>query len=95
MKSLLPKGTTMKFKEQARLFKARRLKKKFTQRELAKKLHVHTQLVSNWERGVCEVPWAKLKRTCAVLEVDRDEVQESKLADNATIVLMKIKKNIG
>lgn len=62
----------MNFMNQAKVYKTKRLEAKLTQQDLADKLDIHPQIISNWERGVCEIPKARLRTACKILGVDLD-----------------------
>lgn len=56
-----------------------RVKKGLTQAQLAKKLKIHTQFVSNIERGACGVPRKRLKKWIKEVGADSIAVLEYEL----------------
>ena len=80
--------------------KNRRLTVGLTQAELAQELKVHTQFVSNWERGTCAPPSHCFHQALDILEADRQKivkimVQDSKIAIEAKIFKKKKKGSAG
>lgn len=72
--------------------KERRLAVGLTQAELSKKLKVHVQFVSNWERGACAPPSHCFQQALEVLEVDRDKVVKFMILDSKLIIEAKVFK---
>lgn len=70
-----------------------RLKHGLTQAELAKKLgDVHTQFVSNWERGLCAPPthvMGKLSKILTPSTWDRNQLREAVLDDSGRAALKR------
>jgi transcriptional regulator with XRE-family HTH domain len=58
----------MRFQNVGRYLKQLRLDANITQRDLASKLGMNSQFVSNWERELCAPPDAKLKAISKVLK---------------------------
>lgn len=56
--------------------KEKRLSLGFTQNEIAKKLKVHIQFVSNWERGVCPPPSHCLQKLFDLVNADRRKIAD-------------------
>ena len=52
---------------------ALRIKAGLTQIELSKKINVHPQFVSNWERGTCMPPKHCLKQMAKALKISNDD----------------------
>lgn len=62
--------------------KEKRLKKNHTQVSLASELKgIHTQFISNWERGLCAPPSHSFDRLISVLKLNRAELVEAMMAD--------------
>lgn len=79
------------FFELGQYLKEKRLSAGFTQAELAAKLgDVHTQFVSNWERGMCAPPNHCFQKLIAVLDLNRDKLVKVMLADSKKIIADKI-----
>lgn len=57
----MKKGQSKKFISVKAYFKLIREQNELTQQELADKLKIHVQYVSNWERGECLPPAKQLK----------------------------------
>lgn len=64
-----------KFINQGRMFLEARKKAGLTQQELADKLNLHSQFVSNWERGLCGVPKGQIKKTVRILKLTRADFE--------------------
>lgn len=80
------------FHYQGILFRDARSKSGLTQAELAKKVNVHSQFVSNWERGLCGVPEAELRSVIRVLKIPRHSLQVALELDALSIINLKINK---
>lgn len=65
----------------AKIIKGRRTELKLSQAELAKKLGVHTQFISNIERSKCLVPAKKIKKLCRILALPSQDLIEAILMD--------------
>lgn len=61
-------------KQLGNYLRQRRFEQGITQQELAKKVGVRSQLVSNWERGKCVPPAHVLKRMIQVQKIDPQEL---------------------
>ena len=73
--------------------KAKRVEAGMSQPALANKLgDVHSQFVSNWERGLCAPPSHSFQRLISVLELNRDELVKVMVADYQAEVELKIYK---
>lgn len=66
---------------QAAYLKKRRIALDMTQRELAEKVGVHIQYVSNWECGKCGPPSAKFKKVVSVLKLKFGDLSRAILSD--------------
>ncbi len=73
--------------------KEKRVEAGLTQPALAEKLgEVHSQFVSNWERGLCAPPSHAFQRLISVLSLSRDELVKVMVADYQTEVEYKVFK---
>lgn len=54
-----------------------RNKKGLTQREIARKLGVHVQFVSNWERSKSKIPMKYAKKMASILGTNVDSIYTS------------------
>lgn len=81
------------FQNLGNYLKERRIRVGLTQLELSQELKVHTQFVSNWERGTCAPPSHCFQRALEVLEVDKDKVVKLMVLDSKLIIEAKIFKN--
>lgn len=79
------------FFELGQYLKEKRVSSGFTQAELAGKLgDVHTQFVSNWERGMCAPPNHCFQQLISVLDLNRDKLVKVMLADSKKIISKKV-----
>lgn len=79
------------FLELGHYLKEKRLSSGFTQTELATQLgNVHTQFVSNWERGLCSPPNHCFQKLIEVLQLNRDKLVKVMLADSKKIIAEKV-----
>lgn len=86
----------VEFANLGQYLKEKRVKAKFTQTELAEKLgSVHTQFVSNWERGLCAPPSHCFHDLIGVLKLNKVDLVEAMLEDSKKIIESKVynKKN--
>lgn len=75
----------------SRFLKLKRLKAGLTQADLAKQLNgIHSQFVSNWERGVCAPPNNSLPKMITVLRINREELVELMVADSRIAIEEKV-----
>jgi transcriptional regulator with XRE-family HTH domain len=71
----------------------KRIDSGLTQAELASKVgDVHTQFVSNWERGLCAPPGHSLQRIIDILKLNRDHLIGVMLEDSRVEIMSKIYK---
>lgn len=68
-----------------------RIKKGMTQAELAKKLKIHVQFVSNIERGSCGVPRKRLKRWVKLVGAEPYQVWQCEIE----VFSYRIQKDLG
>ncbi|MEZ0390715.1 MAG: helix-turn-helix domain-containing protein [Pseudobdellovibrionaceae bacterium] len=65
----------------------------YTQVELAEKLgDIHSQFVSNWERGLCAPPGHSLPRLVDILKLSRERLVEVMVQDSRAGIMAKIYK---
>lgn len=71
----------------------KRIDSGYTQAELASRVgDIHTQFVSNWERGLCAPPNHSLQKIIDILRLNRDKLIEVMLEDSRTEIVSKIYK---
>lgn len=56
----------------AKYITEKRIEAGLTQTQAAKKLGMHSQLISNWERGRCFVPLKRMKAVAKIYKTDLD-----------------------
>lgn len=73
--------------------KDKRIEQTLTQRELATALSdVHTQFVSNWERGLCAPPSHCLQNLIELLKIKREELVDVMLEDSKAVIEARVYK---
>ena len=73
----------MTFKNLGNYLKIKRVELGLTQKGLAEKLEgVHSQFVSNWERGLCAPPSHSFEDVIRILKLDRKILVEVMLKDS-------------
>lgn len=61
-----------------KILKQKRVQKGFTQEELGFIIgNVHSQYVSNWERGICAPPENKKSSLTKILNLDKKEIEKA------------------
>ncbi len=81
------------YKKLGEFLKEKRVDAGLTQPALAQKLgEVHSQFVSNWERGLCAPPSHAFQRLISVLSLNRDELVKVMVADYQSEVEFKVFK---
>lgn len=80
------------FKNLGKYLKEKRINAGYTQSELAEKLKVHVQFVSNWERGICAPPSHCFQQALDLLKADRKKIVTAMLLDSKKIIEAKILK---
>lgn len=80
------------FQNLGNYLKERRMALGMTQAKLSKKLKVHTQFVSNWERGQCAPPSQCFQLALDVLEANRAKVVKLMVQDSKKIIEAKVFK---
>ncbi len=86
----------VEFANLGKYLKEKRIKSKYTQTELAQALgNVHTQFVSNWERGLCAPPSHCFHDLIRISKLNRAHLVEAMLEDSKQIIELKVygKKN--
>lgn len=63
----------MSFNKAGLILKTFRINNKMTQLEISKKVKVHSQFVSNWERGKCLPPLPAMKKIYKQMSQDQQE----------------------
>jgi len=61
------------------MLKRKREKAKMSQWDLARKLGVHAQFVSNWERNVCSVPLKHLDKVSVYLDIPKKKLLQMRV----------------
>jgi len=83
-----------KFKTTAIFFRQKRLKVKLNQEFVAKQLGYETsQMISNWERGICLPPNDKLPNLVELYKIPRKEILNLYMAETQKQVLKYLKKS--
>jgi len=87
-------GITMsEFKNLGIYLKEKRTLAGLTQQQLASALgNIHSQFVSNWERGLCSPPGHCLQELISILNINRDHLVEVMLMDSQNAIRLKIDK---
>lgn len=71
----------------------KRIDSGLTQAELASSLgDVHSQFVSNWERGLCAPPGHSLHKLIDILKLNREKLVDVMLADSRSVIESKVYK---
>jgi transcriptional regulator with XRE-family HTH domain len=79
------------FKKTGRFFREKRIHAKLSQQVVAKALSYKTsQMISNWERGLCLPPTDKLYSLSVLYKMSRKEILKLYLAE----VEKELKKNL-
>jgi len=81
------------FKNMGTYLRQKRLDSGYTQSELASSLgDVHSQFVSNWERGLCAPPGHSLHKLIDVLKLSREKLVDVMLEDSRVVIESKVFK---
>ncbi len=86
------------FRHLGAYLRQKRLDSGYTQSELASSLgDVHSQFVSNWERGLCAPPGHSLHKLIDVLKLNREKLVDVMLDDSRMEIESKVfkKKKTG
>ena len=71
----------------------KRIDSGYTQAELASSLgDVHSQFVSNWERGLCAPPGHSLHKLIDILKLSREKLVDVMLEDSRSVIESKVYK---
>ena len=74
-----------------KFLKAKRIEVGFTQSGLAQELgDVHTQFISNWERGLCSPPAHTFQKLVEVLKLNKSKLAAAMLEDSKIIIESKV-----
>ena len=66
----------------------------FTQKELAEKLKMSTyQMISNWERGICQPPIGRISEISNILGMDSDKLFKLVMTEKEKKAKRKAKLN--
>jgi transcriptional regulator with XRE-family HTH domain len=72
----------VEFSNLSLFLKQQRIQKGYTQAELASSLkNVHSQFVSNWERGLCAPPTHCFQDLISLLKINRKKLEKVMLLD--------------
>jgi len=82
----------LEFQNLGKYLKEKRIAAGYTQAELAARLKVHVQFVSNWERGLCAPPSHCFQRALDILKAPRKKVAEVMVLDAQKVIEAKILK---
>ncbi len=81
------------FKHLGIFLKAKRATTNFTQGGLAGELgNVHSQFISNWERGLCAPPTHCFPKLISLLKIDKKELVRVMMKDAQTDIEARIYK---
>lgn len=84
------------FNQLGQYLKEKRVESGYTQAELAGKLgDVHSQFVSNWERGLCAPPSHAFQDLIGILKLNREKLVEVMLVDSQKVIESKVYKKKG
>lgn len=83
---------SLDYKNLGKHLKEKRIAAGYSQSILAKKLKVHVQFVSNWERGICAPPAHCFQQTLDILKADREKIVVVMLLDAKRSIVAKIFK---
>lgn len=79
------------FAEMGSYLAEKRKKVGISQAELGERVNVHSQFVSNWERGLCAPPSHAMKELVKVLSVHKSEFKRIALRDAEEDINSKVK----
>ncbi len=80
------------FGQLGKYLKKARAESGLTQMQVGKKLGVHVQMVSNWERGLCAPPSHSFQKLIQLLDLNRNQMVEVMLMDSKQSIKAKIYK---
>lgn len=75
-----------------KLLKEKRMQLGYTQSEVGEKLAIHTQFVSNWERGLCAPPNHSFQKIISLFKLDRTQLADVMMADSKISIDAKVFK---
>ena len=79
------------FQNLGQYLKEKRVQGGYTQVELAARLgDVHSQFVSNWERGLCAPPSHCFQDLIQILKLNRETLVEVMLVDSQKVIESKV-----
>ncbi|MEZ0390713.1 MAG: helix-turn-helix domain-containing protein [Pseudobdellovibrionaceae bacterium] len=79
------------FRYLAQFLKTKRLEEGLTQAEVADAIGgIHSQFVSNWERGVSSPPGYCIQKLIEVLHLNREELVRAMLQDSKAVIEAKV-----
>lgn len=78
------------FEAMGRFLKDKRILAELTQFELSDKLGLSSQMVSNWERGLCAPPSNCLKKLAKLLEIDNEDMLKLFLSSKEQLLRMSL-----
>lgn len=70
--------------------KEKRIQNELTQHELSSTLKLHSQFVSNWERGLCAPPSHSFEKLIEKLKINREELVDAMLEDSKSVIESKV-----
>ena len=65
----------------SKLLRKARQQRNFRQKDFSSIVQIHTQYISNWERGFCSPPEHKFNEILKVLKIKPEQVVEAMLMD--------------
>lgn len=78
------------FSSMGRFLKNKRVDSGLTQSELADKLVLSSQMVSNWERGLCAPPSNCIKKLTKILSIDSEDMLRLFLSSKEQLLRMSL-----
>ncbi len=83
----------VEFQNLGNFLKAKRTEAGYTQQELAGKLgDIHSQFVSNWERGLCAPPGHSFQKLIELLKINREKLVDVMMEDSRNVIEAKVMK---
>jgi transcriptional regulator with XRE-family HTH domain len=84
----------MEFHHMGAYLKQRRIDSGLTQAAVAAELgDLHSQFVSNWERGLCSPPGHGLHKLIDLLKLNREKLVDVMLLDSRAVIESKVYKS--
>lgn len=79
------------FSNLGKYLKQKRLDAGYTQAELARELgNIHSQFVSNWERGLCAPPSYSFSKLINLLSLNREKMVDVMVEDSKIAIEQKV-----